>query len=626
MISSERTARSAPRRTVAVGARRVRALVGAVLACATLGSAAIARAQAVPSGDTLSKPTAPDKPQRADSVQHRLGRDTPLPTIDVGGSYTWDRDALFATGALTLGDLLDRLPGFTTYRTGWLAAPQTVAVGGDFAHTRVYIDDVEWDDLNPRDKGAPDLHSLPIWALQQLTLARTADGLRIDMRTWQYNMTTPYTRVDIETGDLNTNLYRAFYGKRYYNGAGLQVAGEQYGVTDVRNGGGGQQLGVLARYGWARSNWSVDATALRTNGTRTATNRYGGGQLMPGYRWANTIAYLRAAIGHEGSGPFVQLQAVTQGLREYSTHYDSTTGPQYGFPTDTVDTLASVAQYIATAGFDGAGARLRVIERYRRRLGVGYNSPSATFDLTQKFLSVSASAERDEYRGVTELQGGARLTPLPFVSVAAYAETRTGLGTPAPGYIVLPNSKSARAEAGIRPFANGPWLVAGVITRDTSLLIPPAIYDSAFVPVSLGRQTGSTIALRGPVGYGFSVDAWLAKWKEGTPYTPQYEASGRLRFYTEWLSRFPNGNFSFLLEPSVDYRTQAAFPETGGVRLTNPFVTPATSYSVLLELRILRGVITYQRRNISALLYDQVPGYIMPRPLNVYGVRWYFFD
>jgi len=439
-------------------------------------------------------------------------------------------------------------------------------------------------------------------------------------------MTTPYTRVDIETGDLNTNMYRAFYGKRYYNGAGLQLAGQQYGVTDVRNGGGGENLSILGRYGWARTNWSLDATVLRGNSSRTTTQRYGGGMLMPGYRSANTIAYLRAAIGHEGSGPFLQLQAVTEGVREYSPQFTTTTAAQYGFPSDTVDTLASVAQYIATAGFDGGGARVRLIERYRRRLGLGYNSPSATFDFTQRFLSLSASAERDEYRGVTEVQGGARVTPLPFISVAAYAEQRNGFGHPAPGYIVLPNGRAVRGEAGLRLYGGGPWLVAGVISRDTSVLVPPTIYDTAFVPVAIGRQTGSTIGLRGPLGHGFSVDGWLAHWKQYTPYTPKYEANGRVRFFTEWLSRFPNGNFSFLFEPSFDYRTEAAFPEAGGVRLTNPFYNPATSYSLLVELRILRGVITYQRRNITAELYDQVPGYIMPRPLNFYGVRWYFFD
>lgn len=615
MSGRGRPPRGAPTRARAI----VLIAAGVLLA---LAGASAARAQGVTTGDTVSKPMPPDKPQRADSVQHRFGRTAPLPTLDVGESYTWDRDALFATGALTLGDLLERLPGYTTYRTGWLAAPQTLAVGGDFAHTRVYIDDVEWDDLNPRDDGAPDLHSLPIWALQQLTLARTADGLRIDMRTWEYDLTTPYTRVDIETGDLNTNLYRVFYGKRYYNGAGLQIAGQQYGVTDVRNGGGGDQLSVLGRYGWARASWSLDATVLRTNGTRTSTGRFGGGQLLPGYRWSNTMAYLRAVIGHEGSGPFVQLQAVTQGLREYSPHYDTTTALQNGFRSDTVDTLASVAQYIATAGMDGGGARLRLVERYRRRLGVGYNSPSATFDFTQNILSMSASAERDEYRGMTELQGGARVTPLPFISLAAYAVNRTGLGTPAPGYPMLPNSRSARAEAGLRLYPGGPWVIGGLITRDTALLIPPAIYDSAFVPVALGRQTGSTVALRGPLGHGFSVDGWAARWQANTPYTPQYEANARVRFYTQWLSRFPSGNFSFLFEPSMDYRSSVMFPEAVQPR----YSTAASAYSLLIELRILRGVITYQRRNILSALYDQVPGYLMPRPLNVYGVRWYFFD
>lgn len=592
------------------------------LAAAALSSSP-ARAQGVPSGDTVAKKSPPEKPQRPDSVQAGFGRGTaPLPTLDVGESYSWTRDALFATGALTLGDLLDRVPGYTTFRTGWLAAPQTTAIGGDFTRVRVFVDDIEVDDLNGRDGAAPDLHAMPIWALQSLTLARSANELRVDMRTWQYAMTTPYTRVDIETGDLNTNLYRAFYGKRYYNGAGLQIAGQQYGVTDVRNGGGGDQFGLLARYGVARTNWSVDATALRTSNTRTTTGRFGGGMLLPGYRSANTIAYLRAAIGHEGSGPFLQLQAATEGLREYSPHYDSLSARQYGFLADTADTLTSAAQYVATAGFDGGGARLRLVERYRRRLGQGYNSPSATFDFTQKILSLNALAERDEYWGLQRLEGGARLTPLPFISVAGYAGVRDGFGTPAPGHYLEPRSMSARVEGGLRLYPGGPWAIGGVMVRDTAVLAPPVVFDSAFTAAILGRQTATTFALRGPIGYGFSVDGWFARWQHADAYTPRYQANARARFFTQWLRKFPQGNFSFLLEPSVDYRSEVAFPEATGIRLA----TPATTYSVLVELRILRGVITYQRRNLSALLYDQVPGYLMPRPLNVYGVRWYFFD
>jgi TonB-dependent receptor-like protein len=593
------------------------------VACAAAISS-VAHSQIVPRDTTtnVGEQAAP-RPQRKDSIQARIGRDGPTPSLEIGQSLTYDRDQLFATGAITLGDLLDRVPGYTTFRTGWLSAPQATAFGGDFSRVRVFIDGIERDDLEPRNGVAQNLGTVPIWTLQSLSLARSANELRVDMRTWEYDGTAPYTRIDALTGDLNTNLYRAFYGKRFYNGAALQIAIQQFGVTDVRNGGGGQSFGGMLRYGIGRPTWSVDATAIRTNDTRTITSRYGSGQDMPGYRSANTLGYLRAAIGREGSGPFLQLVASTQILKEDSPHYDSLTARQYGFAPDTADSLASVAQYVATAGFDAAGGRLRLIERYRTRMGRGYNSPSATFDLSHTFLSASAMAERDEYAGLTRIEGGARLTPLPFISVLGYVGQRTSFGTPALGFLAQPSSRSARLEGGLRVLPAGLWVTGGVVTRDTALLVPSSVWDTAFVARPVGRQTGTMLGIHGPIVGALSIEASGTHWQNLAPYTPQTEAHADLRFYTEWLSRFPAGNFSFLFQPGFDYRSTAAFPQNDG---TTRFASSSRVTSLLVELRILRGVLSYQRRNLTGIIYDQVPGYLMPRPVNVYGVRWYFFN
>jgi hypothetical protein len=335
------------------------------------------------------------------------------------------------------------------------------------------------------------------------------------------------------------------------------------------------------------------------------------------------LGYVRAAIGREGSGPFLQLVASTQILKEDSPHYDSLTARQYGFAPDTADSLASVAQYVATAGFDAAGGRLRLIERYRTRMGKGYNSPSATFDLSHTFLSVSAMAERDEYAGLTRIEGGARLTPLPFISVLGYVGQRTSFGTPALGFLAQPSSRSARLEAGLRVLPAGLWVTGGVVTRDTALLVPSALWDTAFVARSVGRQTGTMLGIHGPLIGALSINVSGTHWQNLAPYTPQTEAHADLRFYTEWLTRFPSGNFSFLLQPGFDYRTSAPFPQNDG---TTRLARSSRVTSLLVELRILRGVLSYQRRNLTGIIYDQVPGYLMPRPINVYGVRWYFFN
>jgi hypothetical protein len=607
---------------------------GALFVCAcaaAICAPSIARAQQTPQPvrDTTNRSAldAPPKPQHADSIQARIGRDAITPSLEIGQSFSYTRDQLFATGAVTLGDLLDRIPAFTTFRTGWLAAPQATAIGGDFSRVRVFIDGIERDDLEPRDGVAPDLHTVPIWTLETLSLSRGANDLRIDLRTWEYDGTAPYTRVDALTGDMNTNLYRAFYGKRFYNGAGLQVALQQFGVTDARSGGGGQQFGGMVRYGIGRPKWSLDATAIRSSDTRNVTDRYGyggpPGASLAGYRSTNTLGYIRAAIGREGSGPFIQLVASTQILKENSTHYDSLTARQYGFAPDTADSLASVTQYVATAGFDAGGGRLRLIERYRTRLGKGYSSPSATFDLTRNILSVNAMAERDEYAGLTRIEGGARLTPLPFISVLGYLGQRTSFGTPAIGFLEQPSSRTARIEGGLRILPRGLWVTGGVVTRDTALLVPSALWDTAFVGRAVGRQSGGMLGIHGPLIGGLSVNASGTHWKDSAPYTPQTEAHGDLRFYTEWLSRFPQRNFSFLFQPSIDYRSSVAFPESDG---TNRLAVSSRIVSLLVELRILRGVLSFQRRNVVGDIYDQVPGYLMPRPVNIYGIRWYFFN
>jgi hypothetical protein len=48
--------------------------------------------------------------------------------------------------------------------------------------------------------------------------------------------------------------------------------------------------------------------------------------------------------------------------------------------------------------------------------------------------------------------------------------------------------------------------------------------------------------------------------------------------------------------------------------------------STLLEIRIMRAVLTYQQRNILGYLYQVVPGFEMPRVLAIYGVRWDFWN
>jgi hypothetical protein len=46
----------------------------------------------------------------------------------------------------------------------------------------------------------------------------------------------------------------------------------------------------------------------------------------------------------------------------------------------------------------------------------------------------------------------------------------------------------------------------------------------------------------------------------------------------------------------------------------------------LLEIRIGTAVISWETRNILAQIYETYPGYVIPRLVNLYGVRWEFWN
>ena len=103
---------------------------------------------------------------KADSIQPPVGRFVDPVLHEIGPQYEWNRNQLFGSGALTVLDLLDRIPQLTTYRSGWLATPQTAAFNGDFQRVRIFYDGIEIDNLDPANGGILDLSTVQLWTLE----------------------------------------------------------------------------------------------------------------------------------------------------------------------------------------------------------------------------------------------------------------------------------------------------------------------------------------------------------------------------------------------------------------------------------------------------------------------------
>ena len=153
--------------------------------------------------------------------------------------------------------------------------------------------------------------------------------------------------------------------------------------------------------------------------------------------------------------------------------------------------------------------------------------------------------------------------------------------------------------------------------------VAPVVYDTLLLPTPPGRISGYTGAIRGPLFGGLGIDAWAVQWSgSGDRFQPEWQSRSELNYTSNFLKQFPRGDFEVRAAGVYEYRSATNFPLAAG-----DFRTLAgKTVSALLEIRIMRAVISYQQRNILGYQYDIVPGFELPRVLAIYGVRWDFWN
>ena len=131
------------------------------------------------------------------------------------------------------------------------------------------------------------------------------------------------------------------------------------------------------------------------------------------------------------------------------------------------------------------------------------------------------------------------------------------------------------------------------------------------------------MAIRGKLWRILHADISAIRWNDTTGfYRPRYQTRSELFLNTNMIDRFPSGNLGISASLVHEYRSGVNFPFSGGVVAAPGYRT----ISSLLEIRILSATVSWQFRNVLGERYSQVPGFIMPRQTNFYGVLLYFFD
>jgi hypothetical protein len=558
-----------------------------------------------------------------DTIKAPIAHAEMPPVLGVGDQFTWNRDEMFATGALTLTQLLEFVPGVTTFTTGNIASPQFGAYAGNPGRVRVFLDGMEIDNLDPRAGGALDLAELQLWSLEQVTIERGADELRVYCRTWTVTRTTTSTRIDVLTGDQRTNLYRAFFGKRYKHGEILQVGGQNYGTSSDAGVGGGNELALFGRLGWANKDWSFDGYLMHADRDRDLRQQdLANIQLepaIPEQKRTRADMYLRLGRGDPDSGVWAQAMLAHSNFTE-KTGFSAIAG----LPTDSADTTRTSTQYIVTGGLTRWGLRLSGIERYNKLQTGGVSATEVRASFERRLLALSLYAERRGADSSSTEEATARLTPLPFFAVAGTVARRHG-GTAFGDEDEL----STRLEAGIK--LHRAWFTAGIWRRAQAVVPGLIAFDTLYKNAPTVAATGPYGTVRGKIWRDIGVNIWAVRWNSSGYYRPQLQSHEELYIDTQWLQRFPTKHFRLVAGIAHEYRQNVIFPVGDGLEsLSDPNGAAVFfSHAIVgrIEFHILDAAIYFNSYSgMSPTRVEQVPGYLLPTQRLEYGIRWQFWN
>jgi hypothetical protein len=561
--------------------------------------------------DSTGLPKAIPLPQPHDTMKAPLAH-APVPRmLPSERSLHLSRTEMFATGALTLQDLLERVPGVMVMSAGFISAPAIGTVAGDVRRVRVFVDGVEYDPLDARGGNVLDLSQVPVWLMEDVTIERTAIETRVHLRTWRVDRTDDYTRTDIGTGDQQANLYRAFYGKRTQRGAAIQVGAQQYSTTPPNFlGGSADQLGLTTRVGWAGRDLSVDGLFLRVSRNRGDIRAFGRIDSISGVTSTRTEGYLR--VGYKDP----DTSAVWSQLVVSPTTYDFKLPSQTSTTTDTIrtDTARAQLQVVAGVGTNRGPLSLQAMARVRRADTLTLVTPVLSASYSSPGVGMRASYEGTSRDSLARMGIIGEVLPIPFARVGAAVDR------------IVDHASGDLATTGLRAWAGlrvrEVWFDLGVMRRDSTMLTAPPLVGASG-DSAVGTAHGITASIEGRVWRSVRANLWAVQWLDSSRFMrPQFQTRSEVFVQTNLPQRFPSGNFGFLFSARHEFRSGALVP-------VGPDLLPGVgehTVSALLEIRIQTAVISWQVRNIVGSRNYQLPDYLRPRTTNFYGVRWEFWN
>ncbi|HSJ24921.1 MAG TPA: hypothetical protein VK929_09655 [Longimicrobiales bacterium] len=579
--------------------------------------------------DTLVADTLPlEEPQSGmDTVPARPV--VPYPLMPAGpaagfaaGEWVWDRDALLREAPTSLADLLDRIPGVTTFRAGTFVQPEAAAAfGGTATRTEIEVDGYI---LDPVDAGTFDLAQLPLAHIREVRVQRRLGLLRIRILTDYATEPEPYTRVEAGIGQPAANMFRGVVLAPHVLFGPFALA-----VERLDTDGAGRREPSSLFSGWAKWAWTDGVRGLQLDFMQATLER------EPESPWP--LHRTRRDMVVRARNAF-SPGLVAEVYAGRTTVADSLFPP----PGDTISPRlddTGITQLGARLAFSTGLATIRGSVRYRDaaslprveagveadvQFGVaraGGEFVHATWDGTGATSYFAAHGELGLLPGTSifaELTGGSRAAPHWRADERRIATERNGWRAGASAALF-----NGRATAGAAAFG---------VSQDMSwpFGLP---FDSAGYPMAVGDGRGLEAFGRLVVVPGWlALESSIVEWTDapGWAYTPA--RSWRTALETH-LVPLPSGNLEILGRMEAGLRgAVGGFPSIATADDDEPPPAPvvpsAWRVNGYLHIRVIDVRMFLRWEDLLGNRYEvlDLPGRPLRGPRIFYGVKWVLWN
>ncbi|HSL71327.1 MAG TPA: Plug domain-containing protein [Longimicrobiales bacterium] len=536
----------------------------------------------------------------------------------LGGTVReWTRDDLLLEGAMTLGDLLQQIPGITTLRSGLFLQPEAVAIlGQSRGGLQIVLDGYE---LDPLTEAASDLSRIELVHLNHVRVERRLDLTRIELSTLEPTDGRAHSRIEAGVGEPNVSLFRGVFLAPDFLIGPLGLAIERIDTDGYR----GEPADVFA--GWAKWAFIRGETGIQAEYRQTGLNRSTGSPWPGESSRSDLIVRARAPLGR---GVVLELFG---GRSTFDN--DTITAQVDPDSTPPAKPTAEALQYGARASYQNpyfwADASFRM--RDHDALPSMQLDAAAGVRLGRYAVLNGAATQANWGDAGTALSYDLQAQFVPALGLYAFGEIAGGERGALSAYFLPVDSLSVEKRSGLR---------AGIGFQrwgiDASAALLQVEQDSV---QSFGLPFDTTDARFGNHDFkGFEVVAsvplgvqslrligYYQKLQQGTRsiYAPQESWRAALQYHGLPLK---SGNLELLARVEARGRGDMLAPVLSTAGWATEVLPRYLMMDAYLQIRIIDVRLFIRGENMNNEEVAEVSGRTVRTPRYLYGVKWTFWN